>query len=446
MKIKTDFLLPALVLFSTDGYALDLLFKPEFSFKERFDDNVRMQIHPKHSNFISTLSPGVMFGYLADDNELNTRFKWNELIYSSDSALDFSEKLVNLSHKYQGERLKTDLAASYAEESSINNQLDPTVIDPTQINEAGGVQLLVPRNTKSVSPTVTYNLNEKSSLQLGYSYQDVAFDRAQNLINNINYSDYSFQQYSATASHAYTERLSFNLTGAYSVYESANESPGIGLFNPFPFPVPLRFYQTAPITTGFSQKSTTFTYQAGVQYLFDEQTQLAFSAGIRDTTTDSTQFTSSSNPAPELNSRSSLSKNTIGNVFSASLARKSDWGDFSLSAGQQLNPASTGQQQTSTTFSARGRYNLTERLSTGINANYLLSESISTFSNDTSRSNNRTFITLSPNVQWRWTPEINLDLSYSYRQQVYEANNQTITGDSVQLQFSYQPQINRQVK
>ncbi|CAD6874001.1 hypothetical protein [Methylomonas fluvii] len=85
-------------------------------------------------------------------------------------------------------------------------------------------------------------------------------------------------------------------------------------------------------------------------------------------------------------------------------------------------------------------------MSTGINANYLLSESISTFSNDTTRSNNRTFITLSPNVQWHWTPEINLNLSYSYRQQVLESINQTITGDSVQLQFSYQPQINRQVK
>ncbi len=440
MKIKTDFLLPALVLFSADSYALDLLFKPEFSFRERYDNNVRMQINPRHSNLISTISPGVMFGYLADDNELNTRFRWNELIYSSDSALDFSEKLVNLSHKYQGERFKTDLTASYAEESSINTQLDPTLIDPTQINEAGGVQLLVPRNTKSVSPTVTYNLNEKSSLQLGYSYQDVAFDRSQNLTNIFNYSDYSFQQYSATASHTYTERLSFNLTGAYSEYESANESPGVARVNIFGIPV------NVPVTTGFSQKSTTITYQAGLQYLFDEQTQLAFSAGIRDTTTESTQFTNFRDSTTPFSPPTSLSRNTIGNVFSASLARKSDWGDFSLSAGQQLNPASTGQQQTSTTFSARGRYNLTERLSTGINANYLLSESISTLSNDTSRSNNRTFITLSPSVQWRWTPEINLDLSYSYRQQVYESNNQTITGDSVQLQFSYQPQINRQVK
>ncbi|MBD9355747.1 porin family protein [Methylomonas albis] len=433
MKIKTEFLLPALVLFSTDGYALDLLFKPEFSFKERYDDNVRMQVHPTHSNLISTISPGVMFGYLADDNELNTRFKWNELIYSSDSALDFSEKLVNLSHKYQSELFKTDLVASYAEESSINTQQDPTQIDPTQINESGGVQRLIPRNTKSVAPTLTYYLSEKNSIQLGYSYTDVAYDKKPSLTSSLNYSDYSYQQFSTTGTHAYTERLSFNLTGAYSVYESANQNPGLA-------------FGFIPITSGFSQKSTTFTYQAGLQYLFDEQTQLALSAGIRDTTTESTQFTSSSNPSPLLNTQSSLSKNTMGNVFSASLARKSEWGNFSLSAGQQLNPASTGQQQTSTTFSGQGRYNLTERLSTGINANYLLSESVSTLSNNTSTSNNRTYITLSPNIQWRWTPEINLDLSYSYRQQVYESNKQTIIGDSVQLQFSYQPQINRQVK
>lgn len=434
MKIKTEFFLPALVLVSGNCYALDLLFKPEFSFKERYDNNVRMQVNPTHSNLISTFSPGVMFGYLADNNELNTRFKWNELIYSSDSALDFSEKLVNLSHKFQGERFKTELAAGYAEESAINNQLDPTVIDPTQINEAGGVQLLVPRNTKSVSPTLTYNLSEKNSLQLGYSYQDVAFERAQNLINNINYSDYSFQQYSATANHSYTERLSFSLTGVYSEYESANQGPSA--------------FGSIPLTTGFSQKSTTFTYQAGLQYLFDEQTQLALSAGIRDTDTQSTQFTyfrDTTTPFP-LSQQSSLSRNTLGNVFSASLARKSEWGNVSLSAGQQLNPASNGQQQTSTTFSAQGRYNLTERLSTGINANYLLSESISTFNNDINRNNNRTFITLSPNIQWRWTSEINLDLTYSHRQQEFDSINQTITGDSVQLQFSYQPQINRQVK
>ncbi|WP_446811787.1 hypothetical protein ACH50O_09545 [Methylomonas sp. 2BW1-5-20] len=435
MKIKTDFLLSALVLFSSNSSALDLLFKPEFSFKERYDDNVRMQIHPNHSNLISTISPGVLFGYLADDNELNTRFKWNELIYSSDSALDFSEKLVNLNHKYQGELFKTDLVASYAEESSINTQLDPTQIDPTQINERGGVQTLVPRNTKSIAPTVIYSLSEKNSIQLGYSYTDVAYERKPNLINGLNYSDYSYQQYSATATHTYTERLSFNLTGAYSDYESANQNPGLAL-------------GVIPITSGFSQKSTTFTYQAGLQYLFDEQTQLALSAGIRDTTTESTQFTYFRNttiPFP-LSQQSSSSKNSMGNVFSANLSRKSEWGNFSLSAGQQLNPASTGQQQTSTTFSAQGRYNLTERLSTGFNANYLLSESVSAFSNNTSRSNNRTYITLSPNIQWRWTPEINLDFSYSYRQQVYESTNQTAVGDSVQLQFSYQPQINRQVK
>ncbi len=435
MKIKTEFLLPALVLFTSDSHALDLLFKPEFNFRERYDDNVRMQIKPTGSNLISTFSPGLLFGYLADNNELKTRFKWNELIYSKDTELDFSEKQLNLNHMYQGELFKTDLTASYLEESSVNNQQDPTTIDPNQLNEQNGVQRLIPRNTKSIAPTITYNLSEKNSLQLGYSYSQVAYDRKPGLTSSINYSDYDYQQYSATATHAYTERLSFNLTGAYSVYESASENPGLafGIF---------------PVTSGFSQKSTTFTYQAGTQYLFDEQTQLAFSAGIRDTTTESTQFTyfrNTTTPFP-LSPQTNLSKSSMGNVFSASLSRKSEWGNILLSAGQQLNPASTGTQQTSTTFSARGLYNLTERWSTGLSANYLLSESVSTFSNNNSASNNRTYITLSPNIQWRWTPEINLDLSYSYRQQNYESTNQTAIGDSVQLQFSYQPQINRQVK
>lgn len=429
MKIKTDFKLIGLALISTKACALDLLFEPDFSLRERYDDNVRMQIHSKNSNLISTISPGVMLGYLSDDNELKARFKWNELLYSENSEFDFSEKLANLSHQFQNELFKTDLAASYSEESSINTQLDLT--------GSGDVQVLVPRKTKSISPTITYSLSAKNSLQLGYSFADVAFDRKPGLLTNVNYTDYTFQQFSATAIHAYSERLSFNLTGSYSDFKSGNETPGVIDLIP-------GFIVDIPVNNGFTQKSTTFTYQGGLQYLFDEQTQLALSAGIRDTTTNTSQFTKLLSNG-RLLSDSKHSSNSVGHVFSASLTRKHDWGDWSFNASQQLNPASTGNQQTSTSLGIKGRYNFDDRWSAGLNANYLMTDSVSTF-NNTNINNSRTYSTLSPNLTWRWTPEVNLDLSYSYRQQEFQSNNQTAIGNSVQLQFSYQPQINRQVK
>jgi hypothetical protein len=437
MKIKTDFLLPALVLFSSNSSALDLLFKPDFSFKERYDDNVRMQVNPKNSNLISTISPGLMMGYLADDNELRTKFKWNELIYSEDSELDFSEKVANVNHLFQRDWFRTDLGASYAEESSINTQLD--------LSGSGNLQFLIPRTTKSVDPSITFNLSETNSLQLGFSYLDVTYKRQANLSVNRYYSDYSNQQFSATFTHIYSERLSFNFTGAYSEFDSpSTSSVGVAeraqLFGVV-FPI---FPRLEPGKTESSQIQKTQFYQIGTQYAYDEKTQISLAAGIRNINSEFSSRTIFDNPV-FLPTESSQSSSTSGKVYSANLTRNFEQGTLNLSATQQLNPASTGTQQQTTSFSARGRYNLDERWSTGLSASYLISKSVTNF-NGSSAANNRNYATLSPNIQWRWTPEINLDLSYTYRQQVYESLNQTAIGDSVQLQFSYQPQINRQVK
>ncbi|QPK64886.1 hypothetical protein IVG45_08095 [Methylomonas sp. LL1] len=445
MKIKTEFLLPALVLFSNHCQAFDWLLQPDFSATERYTDNLRMQITPTRDNLITTLSPGLLLGYIAENQELKTSFKWNELIYHGESELDFSEKIANASHQFNAERFKTDLSAQYAEQSSINTQLDP--------EGSGNLQIQVPRTTRSVSPGITYNLTEQNAVQLGYNYVDVKFDTTESLADNLGFSDYDNQQFSATFIHTYSERLSFNLTGAYSKFNSSNDSSNSRSFITFIPAPPFLVGLNQSRTTSYEQSSTTLFYQAGLQYLFDEQTQFSLSAGMRETE-NRTRYSQIvtfnpeyppyiTNPEPtEINDTSTAS----GHVFSANLTRNSEWGGFTLNAGQQLNPSSSGSQQQSTTFSANLRYNLSERWTTGVTASYLMSESTSTLNNNSNISNNRTYTTLTPNIRWRWTPEINLELSYSYRQQEFDALGQTAIGNNLQLQFSYQPLINRQVK
>jgi hypothetical protein len=152
-------------------------------------------------------------------------------------------------------------------------------------------------------------------------------------------------------------------------------------------------------------------------------------------------------PPQEINTPPSSAS---GHVFSLSLNRKTDWGSFSANAGQQLNPSSSGNQQQTTNFSGNLIYNLNERWSTSLTASYLISEATQNFNttnnNNTTIDNTRTVSTLTPNLRWRWTPEINLDLSYTYRQQDFSFLNDSAIGNNLQLQFSYQPQINRQVK
>lgn len=430
MKFKTKQLLPVLVVFSHNCQAFDWLFEPDFGAKERYTDNLRMQINPSRDNFVTTLSPGVLLGYRAENHGLNATFKWNELIYHGESDLNFSEKIASVNENYSGERFKAGISARYAEQSTINTQLD--------IDGTGNLQIQIPKTTRSVSPNFTYNLTERDSLQLSYNYTDVGFTKQPGLNASRSFSDYSNQQYSSTLTHSFSERFSLNVTGSYSLFSSSSENPsGTFIVGPLSFPV----------TSGFNQKATTFNYQAGFQYAYDERTRLSLSAGIRDTTTDINSFQTIDflGFAPNQTTVTSRSSKTSGNVFSANLDHKFDWGNLNLNAGRQLTPASTGGQRNTTNFSANLRYNLTERWTTGVTATYLLSESATTNTSSTV-SNNRTYITLSPNIRWKWTPEIDLELSYSYRQQQFESLNQTAVGNNLQLQFSYQPQINRQVK
>ncbi|PPD22484.1 MAG: hypothetical protein CTY24_06465, partial [Methylobacter sp.] len=167
----------------------------------------------------------------------------------------------------------------------------------------------------------------------------------------------------------------------------------------------------------------------GWQYIPDEQTQFGLSIGKR--ITDS-EF---------LNGQ--LKTTTDGQIFSANLSRSMEWGNISINLGQQLNPASTGQQQQSTTISASTTYNINERLFSRISGNYLQTESVGNLSNN----NSRTFSSLSPSLNWRWSEDINLEFSYTYRQQNFNnASNRDAVGNTLRFQFSYQPKVNKQVK
>jgi hypothetical protein len=435
MKFNSKLLLPALAVFSGNCQAFDWLFEPKFAANERYTDNLRMQINPARDNLITTLSPGVLLGYMAENHAFNANLNWNELIYHGESELDFSEKLANLNHQFTGERFRTDLSAQYAEQSSINTQLD--------LDGSGNLQVQVPRTTRSIAPSLTYNLSERNALQFSYNYVDVAFDRTEALANNLSYSDYDNQQFSATFIHTYSEALSFNFTGSYSKFVSASDST-TNFRN---------FFTNGSVSTSYEQNSTNFLYQGGLQYQFDELTQLAASVGMRQTENEThysqrvvydleIPFLGIENSLQEINTPPSSAS---GHVFSLSFNRKTEWGKISAEAGQQLNPSSSGSQQQTTSFSGNLVYNLSEYWSTGINASYLLSESTSVL-NSRNTSNNRTYQTLTPYLRWRWTPEINIDMSYSYRQQKYDFLEDAAISNNLQLQFSYQPQINRQVK
>ena len=441
MNFKTEFFLPTLLLLAGNGYAMDWFINPDISASERYTDNLRLVTYAHKDDLISAVAPNLAFGYLADDNELKAAVSLNQLLYHSESDLNYLEQVFSLNHLYKGEGWNTNVTAKYADQSSISNQLD--------INGSGFIAALLPTFTRSVTPTFNYQLTEKNTLQLSYNYLDAAFSKPTSLQSNIFFANYSNQSTSATFTHYYSQRLSFNLTGSYTIYDAWNDVYSI---TPPRFSLRTFRFLTTQQDQSYRQHSTTLSYQIGLQYSLDERTTFTANAGIRDSSSKSsnifnfTCFADGYCPPPTV--LYDYPSTTSGKIYSASLSRQFEKGEISLSANQQLNPASTGTQQQTSQLSASARYEIDERWSVGISGQYLTAQSISSLSANTGNlgSFNRNYTAVSPNLQWKWDQDMHLEFSYNHIDQHYTQTNLSALSNSVQLQFFYQPQLNRQVK
>jgi hypothetical protein len=425
---------------ASDCLATDYYFEPRFSTSQRYDTNLRMQPKPPQDNWITKFSPGANFGFRKENSELKTNFTWSELVYDNQSELNIAEQLVDANYKLGTERFTWGLATSYSNQSNLTTNY----VDSGAAFQA--IQLM--RHNLTISPSVSYAIDKKTNLSLTYNYTDLSYDKNPKVRNLY---DYTYNQGSINLSHSYTEKDKLGLTLSTSLLDMPAIKPT------FPF-------------SSQSQTSLTETAQISWEHSFNEQLLASIAFGINHSHTDSTilgykalyhcypsptqcfilvdskgnfhgrqAFTSFESESP--------STSKFGQIFNASLQKAFERGSVSLSASQQLSPTTQGNMQ-QTVFDVGGKYKLSERWSSDIDGLY----QISTFPvkqqiNNTLFGGDRTYYAITPRISWEWTPEITLQLSYTYRQQTLDGSNQPDRiSNSAMFQFNYQPQINRQVK
>lgn len=388
--MKKEVFFIALLGFSLSSLADVYDFQTSYELSERYADNFRLlTTPPPQENFITTITPAINLNYLRENSELGVRFQLSQLIYSNESNLNATEKVLNTNYNYNWERYSFSLIGDYSEQSTITTEFG-----------ASGTGLVTSttnifRTSRNLSPSLSYNISESNSIRLSYSFNDASFDNRNTILRG-----FTSQQLSTLLSHRISSLHTISFNASYSLFDSPE----------------------------VNQSSDTISAQINWQYNLNETTQLGFSIGQRNTNTDF------------LNGQ--IKTTTSGQIFSINLNKVLEWGEVRINAGQQLNPASTGQQQQSTTFSINGKYNLSERMFAQINANYLNNESTGLSTNGS----NRTLTSFSPSLNWKLTEYINLGLSYDYREQVFQNPDRGANGNSLQVQISYQPKTNKQVK
>jgi len=393
----------------------DYFFEPLLNTSQRYESNLFLRPVPLQDNWISTLSPGVNFGLRHDTGELKSNFTWNQLFYTNQSELNIAEQLFSIDYQHKTERLEWGTRGSFNHQSSIN----------TLGTVTGLVFEQVMAKQLSLAPTLSYSLNELSSLSFDYSYNNTAYEKNN---NPFSFSNYDYHQVSSTFNHLYTERDKLNVTLSGSRYKTA--------FRDFP-----TYNEVAQLgwQHSFTEKLVTYI-SAGINY---SQTKTKFiSIG-----TDNDGNPVYQNPVTgDLSLKPDLKSNNFGQVYQASIQKSFEKGSVSLVGSRNQTPTSQG-LQTQTQLAINNAYTVNERWTSGLSASYSRYEVTAAQQNSQLNFLNRDYFTVSPNINWKWTPEINLALSYTFRHQEFQNSTQSnAQGNSVQLQFSYQPQINHQVK
>jgi hypothetical protein len=400
--------------------AYEYFLQPIFSASERYNDNINMNVNPLQANWITTISPGLHIGFRNENERFMSGFTWNHLAYTNQSELDFDEQLLNANYENKlTDRLLLSLVGFYNNRAALNSNFQPTldangnpILDPNS-NTILGNRIFSQQGVESINvgPSITYSLDDLNSINLQYSYSQTSYDKnGQGNTSNFFRSDYNYHQLSSSLSHIHSERDTMDLTLSTSRYES-------------------KF-------TGQNQLTYNSIAQVGWQHRFTEQLTASISGGLNYAVTDTTVLRSGA-------SEEKFNNTGLGKIFSISLEKSFEKGSISLGANQNQSPTSQG-LQTQTSIVLNSEYKISERLATGLTASYSTAESAAGEINNLNFK--RTNYAISPNISWIWTPEIQLGLSYNFRQQELQTQQQSAQGNILQFQFSYSPQLNNLVK
>ena len=428
--MKKGLILPILLCANQNSMAFDYSLQPIISSSERYTSNIYMSALPHQDNWITKVSPGVNFGIRNEDAQLTSNFTFNQLFYTNQSALDINEQLFSIDYNHRKDRWQWGLDGSFNNQSSLSSSYS------NQGTVLGYTLKQVMVKQLNIAPSLTYALSELSSATLNYTYTQATYDKN----TNRYLSNYDYQQVSGTYNYLYTVNNKLNLTLSGSQYNKPlSSSNSLGSLN-------------------YSMTTTNDQASLGWQHTFPKQWVSYLSVGMNYSQSDLTQIIPAhSIPAhftyinkawqyiPATNiAQSELTKSTTGTgqIYQASIQKSFERATISLVGSQNQTPTTQG-LQTQTQISVNPSYTINERWNTGLSASYAIYKmptQINGYSLD------RDYTSISPNINWRWTPEINIGLSYTYREQVYKNNTYSAQDNGLLLQLTYQPQINNQVK
>jgi hypothetical protein len=361
-------------LLSNPASAAVWLFDPWIGLSQEYNDNYQLSTDSSNEDEVSTtrLSGELALKGKSERLDVKALFGLDAINYSGDddNLDDRNNQSVRLTSAYRvTERNRFALKGNYFRDTIVRTTQslflpdddDETPFDPDQDVDVNLVRDDVRRTRFRISPAWNYRLNENTSLGLGYTYSDLSFsgeDSSSGLIESDS------QSISASLGRRVTERDRVTAQISETYFRPDND----------------RDVDTLAVTLGWVHK-------------FSESFKMDFKIGARDSDFENAQKSSDSG--------------FIGNIGAT---KRTGLTTYRINLERRESPSSSGNQVEVDEIKVDVSRRITEKLTFDFRGRFFDTETTS----DTNSNSNREYLSLEPNLNWRFLPSWVVGAGYKY--------------------------------
>jgi hypothetical protein len=287
--------------------ALDLSWQPQLRVGTRATDNVLWSANNQEAALGFDNGGGMVVKAESQDWKSTITPSFNFRRFAIGEDMDADEYGARTQHQwFATDRLQAGVNLDYVRDSTLT----------TELADAGQRNIVANRETITAQPSLTYLVDDRTSVNGGYTYQDVSFDNT----GNGQLVDFTFQQFTLGGTHLLTDDIRLFATAFVSEFET-------------------------PDTNG---KTRTYGGQGGAAYQFTEDFSVEGAVGYvtSDIEFQTSFLTLDLGPPPRLvlvTQRDETS--TSGPLASASIQKRFENLSTRLDYVRRVSPSSRGSQQ-----------------------------------------------------------------------------------------------------
>lgn len=338
--------------------------------KGEYSDNLTITPLPHKETYGWWVSPQMRLKGATEHFDVSGTVAADFVHYSGGQDINLTNLNFPLSMHYQTSRDTFGLDGAVTRDNTLMGELQQT----------GLVLAFTQRNLKSISPSWSHTINERTTLQTGYQFTDVTYSDGLRL----GLVDYSTHTGNAGISYQATERDQIDAVG-YFVHFSA---PAGALRSQF------------------------YGGQMSGKHRFGERLTVTLSGGVRNIESNTT------NPA----ATQTRSEELVW-LYSGEISQQFERGSIASTCSRNINPSGFGLLIRTEVCGLSLSVLATERLTLGLSGQVYWVQPIASQGTAAPFPTNRYF-RVSPTVRWKVGENWLLTLSYSYAQRDIAAFNQ----------------------